>query len=164
LASATLLAPVTALLLGLASPAGAAEGQRRDPAAARAAPRVAVVGRPKVKLNRLTFPSMPQASYYKKHLERSLQREARKADWGAGEGSVIHYRVRIDSLRIEAAGDVVRVHCSATGELPNGKSARSRLSFSGSPAAERKLVEEVLGLVARGLVTRLAELEHRRRT
>ena len=125
---------------------------------------MAVVGRPKVKLNRLTFPSMPQGSYYKKHLERSLQREARKADWGAGEGSVIHYRVRVDSLRIEAAGDVVRVHCSATGELPNGKSARSRLSFSGAPAAERKLVEEVLSLVARGVVTRLAELEHRRRS
>ena len=124
---------------------------------------MAVVGRPKVKLNRLTFPSITQASYYKKHLERSLQREASKADWGAGEGSVIHYRVRIDSLRIEKAGDVVRVHCSATGELPNGKNARSRLSFSGAPAAERKLVEEVLSLVARGLVTRLAELEHRRR-
>jgi hypothetical protein len=79
---------------------------------------------------------------------------------------VIHYRVRVDSLRIEAAGDVVRVHCSATGELPNGKSARSRLSFSGAPAAERQnWSEEVSEPGPRVESSRaLAELEHRRRS
>ena len=120
-------------------------------------------GRPKVKLNRLTFPSIPQASYYKNHLQRSLHREALVADWGAGEGSVIEYRFRVDRLEIETEAGLVRVHCAATGELPRGKNATSQLTFSGDPAGQRQLVEQVLAIVARGVITRLAQIEHARR-
>jgi hypothetical protein len=114
-------------------------------------------------LQRLTFPSIPEASYYKKQLTRSLWRASHAADWGAGEGSVIEYRFRVDDLTIDAEADLIRVHCTATGELPGGKNATSRLSFSGPRAERRALVEKVLRIVAEGVITRLAQIEHRRR-
>lgn len=120
-------------------------------------------GRPRVKLNRLTFPTIPEASYYKNHLTRSLSQASARADWGAGAGSVIEYRFRVDRLDIETADGLVRVHCEATGELPNSKNASSRLSFSGEPSQRRQLVEKVLTIVARGVITRLAQIEHTRR-
>lgn len=120
-------------------------------------------GRPRVKLNRLTFPTIPEASYYKNRLTRSLSQASARADWGAGAGSVIEYRFRVDRLDIETADGLVRVHCEATGELPQRKNASSRLSFSGDPSQRRQLVEKVLDIVARGVVTRLAQMEHARR-
>jgi hypothetical protein len=120
-------------------------------------------GRPRVKLNRLTFPTIPEASYYKNHLTRSLSQASARADWGAGAGSVIEYRFRVDRLDIETSDGLVRVHCEATGELPNTKNASSRLSFSGEPSQRRQLVEKVLTIVARGVITRLAQIEHSRR-
>jgi hypothetical protein len=118
---------------------------------------------PNVELDRLTFPTMPEASYYKTHLRRSLQREARQADWGADNGSTIQYRFSVDTLKIERSPGLVRVHCAATGELPRGRTAVSRLSFSGHPSHERRLIREVLSIVARGVLTRLAQIEHARR-
>lgn len=120
-------------------------------------------GRPRIKLNRLTFPTIPEASYYKNHLTRSLSQASARADWGAGAGSVIEYRFRVDRLDIETRDGLVRVHCEATGELPNGKHASSRLSFSGDPAQRRQLVEKVLTIVGSGVITRLAQIEHARR-
>jgi hypothetical protein len=121
-------------------------------------------GRPKVKLNRLTFPSIPDASYYKNHLARSLQRETEQADWGADDDSVIEYRYRVDNLSIEVEDGLIRVHCAATGELPKNQNASSRLTFSGHPSEQRQLVEKVLSIVARGVITRLAQIEHARRS
>jgi hypothetical protein len=122
------------------------------------------IGRPTVELNRLTFPNgISEGSYYKSHLRRSLQREAHRADWGAGNAAKIEYRFRIDTLEIARQGGLVRVHCAATGQLPRGRTARSRLTFSGAASAERRLVREVLEIVARGVLTRLAQIEHARR-
>jgi hypothetical protein len=158
-----LLAPPPRFL----SPAGATSAARtpetRDNGP-RAAGSAAASGRPRVLLQRLTFPSIPEASYYKKQLTRSLWRASQAADWGAGEGSVIEYRFRVDALKIEDEADLVRVHCTATGELPGGKNATSRLSFSGPRAKRRALVDKVLRIVAQGVITRLAQIEHRRRS
>lgn len=123
-------------------------------------------GRPKVKLERLTFPDFAdtaESSYYKNHLRRSLQRETRLADWGADSDAVIEYRFRVDTLRIEPKDGVLSVYCAATGELPRRKNATSRLEFSGHPSKRRQLVRRVLEIVARGVVTRLAQIEHARR-
>lgn len=134
-----------------------------EPRPGASATQLASKGRPRIKLNRLTLPDIPEASYYKKHLQRSLEREARLADWGAESGAVIEYRFRVDSLRLETAGDVLRVYCSATGELPGRKTATSRLEFSGDPSQRQKLALQVLDIVARGVITRLAQIEHARR-
>lgn len=121
-------------------------------------------GRPDVELDRLEFPEdVAGASYFKKRLRKILKREARRADWGAGRGAKIQYRFKVTELSLEHDGDVLRVRCAAVGKLPKGKSARSNLAFGGPPNQKNKVVERVLEIVARGVITRLAELERVRR-
>lgn len=152
------LASALCACLLAASPAWAAPGTAREE------PQSSRRGRPEVKLDRLDFPNdVRGAHYFKKRLRRILRREARRADWGAGRGSTIEYRFAVSELSIERAGDVLRVRCSAVGRLPKGKSAKSQLSFGGDPNKRNKVVERVLEIVARGVITRLAELERVRR-
>jgi hypothetical protein len=139
-----------------------------SPAPADPSPRgsrsAAPKGRPEVKLDRLDFPAgVAAAGAHKKRLKRILAREARRADWGTGRGSRIEYRFEVTELAISREGGVLRVRCSAIGRLPGGKSAKSQLSFGGDPAQAGKVIERVLEIVARGVITRLAELERVRR-
>ncbi len=121
-------------------------------------------GRPRVVLDHLELPaSIPRASYYEQRLREFLQRETRRAVWGAGRGSTITYRYFVTELVIEQRGDVVRVRCQATGQLPKGKTAKGMLTFSGPASTRDAVVVEVLEIVARGVITRLAELERTRR-
>lgn len=121
-------------------------------------------GRPTVELDRLDFPDMPGAPGHKKHLKRALARAAREADWGVGSGHKIEYRVEIRKLSLTREDGVLRVRCIAVGRLPGGKAATSQLNFGGDPNGATKLVRQVLEIVARGVVTRLAQLERRRRS
>jgi hypothetical protein len=116
---------------------------------------------PTLKLDRLEVP--PEAKAYTRFLTRALKREAKKLDWGAGTGSKIEYRFELSELRVVAKDGVLTVHCSAVGRLPRGRTAKSQLSFGGEPSRKRKLVERVLTIVARGVLTRLSEIERERR-
>jgi len=116
---------------------------------------------PSVKLDRLELP--PEAKAYERFLTRALKREARDLDWGAGEGSRIEYRFVLSELRVVINDGVLTVHCAATGRLPRGRSANSQLSFGGQPSDKRELIERVLTIVARGVLTRLSEIERERR-
>jgi hypothetical protein len=130
-----------------------------EPAAA------AATSRPRVKLDRLTFPAdLNGAKEYEGHLRSTLKREARHADWGASSGSKISYRFFVEQLDLREEAGVLHVSCTALGRLPRGKSAKSHIVFGGDPHDRRKVVEHVLDIVARGVVTRLAELEKARRT
>jgi hypothetical protein len=111
----------------------------------------------------LTLPESRFASEYERHLRQVLRREARRADWGAGEGHRIEYRFSVDKLELSHEGYVLKVHCSATGKLPKGKAARSRLTYGGDPQKPREVISRVLEIVARGVITRLSELERARR-
>jgi hypothetical protein len=142
-----------------------------DPAAARsdAADTLpddarATIGRPKVTLDRLAFgPGVPRDPAWTQHLEQVLRREARRADWGAGRGAHIEYRFTITELSMRVQGRVLHVSCTAFGKLPKGRTAKSRLSFGGDAVHRNQVVDHVLEIVARGVVTRLAELERVRR-
>lgn len=115
-------------------------------------------------IDRLTFPPMNGSVGYERHLLAVLRREARLVDWGAGRGSKIALRFVVEQLRLVPKGRALEVRCSARGELPGGRRARSRLVFGGDPKQARQLVERVLEIVARGVVGRLAELERTRRS
>jgi len=119
-------------------------------------------GRPKIVLDRLELPE-GSTSHLKRHLRTALLREARRADWGAGRGNKIELRYRITELEVRQDGSVVHVFCAALGQLPRGKSARGQLSFGGDVKRKRQVVERVVEIVARGVITRLAEMERRRR-
>ena len=150
----------------LAAPALAEEawvGDTPQPLAG-APPREKPRGRPTVKLDRLELPQdTPNAAYFKKRLREHLRREARRADWGAGRGSTITYRFFVKKLDITVTDGVLRVSCTAIGRLPKGKTAKGSLSFGGPPHDRNAVVNRVLQIVARGVITRLAELERIRR-
>jgi hypothetical protein len=130
-----------------------------------AEPIVAATSRPQVKLDRLSFPAdLNGAKEFEDHLRGTLKREARHADWGAGSGSKISYRFFVEQLELREEAGVLHVSCTALGRLPKGKSAKSHIVFGGDPRDRKKVVERVLDIVARGVVTRLAELERARRT
>jgi hypothetical protein len=122
-------------------------------------------GRPRIRVDRVRLPpNVAGAAGYAKKLRRVLLREARRADWGAGAGSSIVFRFTVERLELEQQGKLLQVHCSAIGELPKGRTARSQLRFGGHAAEGERLVFKVLEIVARGVVTRLADLERARRT
>jgi hypothetical protein len=126
--------------------------------------RPAPAGRPNVTLNALVFPKdVASAPALERHFRRTLKRAAHRADWGAGRGAHIEYRVVVEELTVTESAGVLRVRCTALGRLPRGKSARSHLDFGGDPKKRRAVVERVLEIVARGVVTRLAALERERR-
>jgi hypothetical protein len=121
--------------------------------------------RPRVKLDRLALPAdLIGAKEFETHLRSTLRREVRRADWGTGAGSKISYRFFVERLDLREEGGVLHVACTALGRLPKGKSAKSQIEFGGDPRERKKVVERVLDIVARGVVTRLAELERARRT
>jgi hypothetical protein len=153
----------SALLFGVLS-LGVLLPPARTRAATDDAP-AAAAGHPRVKLDRLSFPpDLSGAKEYEGHLRTTLKREARHADWGAGPGSKISYRFFIEQLDLREEAGVLHVTCTALGRLPKGKSAKSHIAFGGDPRERKKVVEHVLDIVARGVVTRLAELERARRT
>ena len=120
---------------------------------------------PRVKLDRLSLPpDLIGAKGFETHLRSTLRREVRRADWGAGAKSKISYRFAIEQLDLREADGVLHVTCTARGRLPKGKSAKSHIVFGGDPHERTKVVQHVLDIVARGVVTRLAELERARRT
>jgi hypothetical protein len=121
-------------------------------------------GRPRISIDRLTFPPMAGSEGYVRHLTSVLRREARRVDWGAGRNNRIPLRFTVEKLVLVAKGSALEVRCSARGELPGGRRARSRLAYGGDPKQAQKLVERVLEIVARGVVGRLAEMERERRT
>jgi hypothetical protein len=119
----------------------------------------------RVRLDQLGLPpDLVGAKALETHLRKTLQREVRRADWGAGAGSKISYRFFIEQLDLREDKGVLHVTCTARGRLPKGKSAKSQIVFGGDPRERTKVVQHVLDIVARGVVTRLAELERTRRT
>jgi hypothetical protein len=152
-------------LLAALTPAPALASWTPQPTlGAPAPPRQRIRGRPKIVLDQLEFPSdVALAPQYKSHLRTTLAKVTRRADWGAGAKNRIEYRFFVTELTVIEEAGVLKVKCAAIGKLPKGKSAKSRLSFSGDPNKRSELVKRVLDIVARGVITRLAELERVRR-
>jgi hypothetical protein len=140
------------------------------PASARAqesaliAPDDGPEGRPHIVLDQLVVPdNLPEHQRLSKVLDKVLKHEARRVQWGAGRNSRIAYRFYLEQLELTVEHGVLRVKCTALGRLPKGKSARSKLDFGGDPKDARKVIDHVLTIVARGVLSRLAELERDRR-
>jgi hypothetical protein len=160
---AHLLALVSAAAGLVAVPASA------EPPSAAEAPfapgvRASSPGRPGVTLDSLTFPkTLARSAELERHFKQRLRQAARRADWGAGRGASIEFRVVVEELEVTESGGVLRVRCTALGRLPKGKSARSRIEFGGDPKRSGEVLKNVLDIVARGVVARLAALERERR-
>jgi hypothetical protein len=120
--------------------------------------------RPDVRLDRLELPpGLPKNGALERHLRFQLKRAAHRADWGAKRGAKIEYRVKIEELSVREGTNVVHVRCTAVGILPKGRTTRTFIDYGGNPAQRQKVIEHVLDIVARGVVTRLAAIERGRR-
>jgi hypothetical protein len=152
------------LLLGLLGALGAPAGAHAEPQPIIGEAERPSDGRPTVVLDRLELPrELANAAALEKHLRATLRREVRRATWGAGRESRIEYRFAVTELSFAVSGQTLHVHCTALGKLPRGQTARSELRFGGALAERERLTRQVLDIVARGVVTRLAELERARR-
>jgi hypothetical protein len=121
-------------------------------------------GRPLVVLDRLVVPStIPEHKRVARLLEKVLKQEARRVEWGAGRNNRITYRFYLEQLEVTVEDGVYKVRCTALGRLPKGKSARSKLELGGDPRHPRKVIDQVLTIVARGVLARLANIERERR-
>ena len=121
-------------------------------------------GSPKVHLDRLDFPSdIARSSTLKAHLKRVLEKEVRRVEWGAGRDNRIEYRFSVTKLDLSVNSGVLEVACSAVGALPGGRTAKSQLTFGGAASERDRVIKQVLEIVARGVIIRLAQLERRRR-
>lgn len=121
-------------------------------------------GRPHVQIDRIALPAgLANREEYLAYLKKTLKREVRRADWGASTKNRIWLRFEVERLELEPHASVLHVRCSALGELPRHRTARSQLSYGGERAQEKRLVKQVLEIVARGVVSRLSALERARR-
>lgn len=122
-------------------------------------------GRPHVTLDQLVVPNtVPEQKRIIKLLTKVLKREQYRVEWGAGRHNRIAYRFYLEQLDLTVERGVLKVRCTAVGKLPSGKPARSKLEYGGDAAKSREVIDHVLTIVARGVLSRLAELERDRRT
>jgi len=150
------------LVLGLAVALSPVTASAREPVLI--APEDGPEGRPLIVLDRLVVPNtVPEYKRVSRLLEKVLKHEARRVQWGAGRNNRITYRFFLEQLDVTVENGVYKVRCTALGRLPNGKSARSKLELGGDPMKPRKVIDEVLSIVARGVLARLADLERERR-
>lgn len=106
--------------------------------------------------------SVPDGDAKKKETRRlraALREAAKEADFGDVKSVTIS--AEIVEWKVEQTDDVLRVTCTLVGRLEGGKSARSHISYGGRPNERTKLEKSVVSMVARGLMTRLAQLAQR---
>lgn len=97
-----------------------------------------------------------------KWLTRVLEKEARHADFGPPRDEPVVVSVDVTELSVVASSDVVRVECALTGRLAGGGTAKSRMSMGGHPKDRERLEKQVLTMLGRGVVGRLAALSRAR--
>lgn len=114
--------------------------------------------RPTIEWSSIVVRDGDDRAKHEKDLEKILKKEARHANWGTGHLAPVVVSVVIKELSAVRDGDVVRVSCTGVGRLASGQAAKSRFSFGGLPQDREKLEHKILELVARGIVTRLAEM------
>lgn len=121
-----------------------------------ASPPAKAEGRTSVTWTHIDVPESDGAASFGKALKKALDQAARKANFG--KVKKLDLAVKVVEFTSEQKGDVHRVSCTIIGRVPGGPSAKSRISFGGSPTDKAKLEKQVLSMVAHAVVTRLAEI------
>ncbi len=139
---------IAACALGASPEARAASGLR-PPAEAPASGTA-------VTWTKIDVPDGDDAKAFEKSLKKLLDQAAKKANFG--KAKKLSLSVKVLEFTSETKGDVHRVTCAIIGRIPGGPSAKSKISFGGTPADKVKLEKQVLAMVSKAVVTRLAEV------
>ena len=121
-----------------------------------AAPQPALA-RPKIEWTKIQVPESDSSARITKFLKQALEQAARKANFGKKAKSV-SLSARVVELKTETRGDVLQMSCTMMGRVVGAASAKSKISFGGSPSTRDELEKQVLTTVANGLVARLAQI------
>jgi hypothetical protein len=120
-------------------------------------------GRPKVVWTDIRIPQGEDAASLEKFLRQVVERETRRARWGESNDGPIEVELRVTDLAAVVTGDVVRVTCAGVGKLHGGGSARSKFSMGAHVHQRTQLEKQLLTMLGRGIVTRLADMSRARR-
>jgi hypothetical protein len=123
----------------------------------------APTGSPTVVIESITLPPHSARDRWVAKLRKGLRREIKRLDWGASKGNTIQLRFEVSELKIQDSATATTVQATLIGRLPGGQHAKSSLSFGGRRGHGVELAEQVLDILAQGIVARLAEMERRRR-
>jgi len=129
---------------------------------------------PKVQWDKITVRPGDDGRRVAKILKLELKRASRREDWTKGSGKSAKKRksatyrlsAKVTTLDWVKDDDVLRVSVTVVARIddgPRGKRqhVRSHIRMGGHPKRRRKLEEQALQIVARGIVTRLAEVARR---
>lgn len=121
-------------------------------------------GRPSFRIDALLLPAgLEDPRFVDRELRKLLLKEAKRQDWGAGRLNQIEARFQLRQLTLEQGDGALVVRATLVGRLPGGRAAESTISFGGAPHQKLALLRQVLRIVATGVITRLADLERKRR-
>jgi hypothetical protein len=107
----------------------------------------------------ISMPSDQARPELERHLRDVVKRQAGRMDWGSDK--TVEAKIEVTELSVVTGNGVVRVTCAGNGRLSagqGGRIARSRFSMGGRPAARAALERQLLTMLGRGLVTRLADI------
>jgi len=106
----------------------------------------------------VTIASREKRPELERFLKQIIERQTRRTDWGARRQGPIEARLDVTEFSAVLTKDVVRVTCTGTGKLKGGQSVRSHFSMGGRPAGRAELERQLLTMLGRGIVSRLAEI------
>ena len=115
------------------------------------------LAKPKVEWSKIDVPAGDSSARITKFLKQALEQAVKKANFGKKAKSVT-LSARVVELRTETRGDVLQMTCTMMGRVVGAASAKSKISFGGSPNTRDELEKQVLTTVANGLVARLAQI------
>jgi hypothetical protein len=118
---------------------------------------------PRVVWTDITIASRDKRPELERFLKQIIDRQTRRADWGKARQSPLEARFDVTEFSAVAGKDVVRVTCTGVGKLKGGQSVRSHFSMGGRPAGRVELEKQLLAMLGRGIVSRLAEVARARR-
>jgi len=110
----------------------------------------------KVEWTKVDLPAGDAYERAGKKLKKLLREASRKADFG--KAKKVKLRAKVTELTYQQKGDILRISCTVVGRVEGTASAKSRISFGGDPNDRDGLENQVLKLVASGLVSRLAAI------
>jgi hypothetical protein len=123
-----------------------------------------VVGRSTFVINALLLaPETPHPKEVERELRLWIKKEAKRQDWGGGRANQVEARFELRTLRYVWSTKALHVSATLVGRLPSGRTAESTISFGGAAHKRAELTRQVLRIVATGVVTRLADIERKRR-
>jgi len=136
---------------------------REVSAAPTAAPRIAgpaarAARAPRVVWTEISLPSRESRPDLERFLKHLIDQQTRLANWGARRPDPIEARLEVTELTATVSKDVVRVNCTGVGHLKGGQSVRSHFSMGGRPSGKVELERQLLTMLGRGIVGRLAEI------